>query len=127
AYLVHWLMGNDEEGVRILLNNAKLRQKTFPHWDELVQFANGEIKAQDFKSAKQAKKGALELQYSFEDAHSVIGGITRSFASFWESECVEMKDDQLIEMDPHRTGRVPLSKFYGTGLEADWRFAESEA
>mmetsp|Transcript_25371 Transcript_25371/g.60365 ORF Transcript_25371/g.60365 Transcript_25371/m.60365 type:complete len:551 (-) Transcript_25371:88-1740(-) len=126
AYLVHWLMGNDEEGVRILLNNAKLRQKTFPHWDELVQFANGEIKAQDFKSAKQAKKGALELQYSFEDAHSVIGGITRSFASFWESECVEMKD-QLIEMDPHRTGRVPLSKFYGTGLEADWRFAESEA
>ncbi|CAK0804647.1 unnamed protein product, partial [Prorocentrum cordatum] len=24
-------------------------------------------------------------------------------------------------------GRVPLAKFYGTGLDADWRFAESEA
>lgn len=33
----------------------------------------------------------------------------------------------LFEMDAHRTGRVPLSKFYGTGMEADWRFGESEA
>merc|ERR1740121_19660 len=29
-------------------------------------------------------------------------------------------------MDAHRTGRVPLSKFYGTGMETDWRFGESE-
>merc|ERR1719203_855924 len=30
-------------------------------------------------------------------------------------------------MDARGTGRVPLSKFYGTGLEADWRFGESES
>ena len=33
----------------------------------------------------------------------------------------------LIEMDPLNTGRVPLSKFHGTGLDAEWRFGESEA
>merc|ERR1719326_2582429 len=35
--------------------------------------------------------------------------------------------DQLVAMDTHGTGRVPLSKFYGTGLDEDWRFGESEA
>jgi len=30
-------------------------------------------------------------------------------------------------MDPHVTGRVPLSKFYGTGLDSEWRFGESES
>ena len=122
AYLVHWLMGNDEEGVRLLLGNTRLRQRTFPHWDQLVHFAHGEVKALDFKRSA----GSLKTDYTFDDAHEVIGGITRNFASFWESECTEMKE-QLIAMDPTRTGRVPLSKFYGTGLEADWRFAESEA
>merc|ERR1719336_1641160 len=34
---------------------------------------------------------------------------------------------QLVAMDTHRTGRVPLSKFYGTALNTDWRFGESES
>merc|ERR1719382_1879751 len=33
----------------------------------------------------------------------------------------------LVEMDTLGTGRVPLSKFYGNGLDEDWRFGESEA
>merc|ERR1719148_508225 len=33
----------------------------------------------------------------------------------------------LVSMDSHNTGRVPLAKFYGTGLDTDWRFGESEA
>jgi len=33
----------------------------------------------------------------------------------------------LVGMDKYSTGRVPLSKFYGTGLDLDWRFGESEA
>lgn len=125
AYLVHWLMGNDEEGIRLLLGNTRLRQRTFPHWDQLVHFAHGEVQALDYKR-RHGPTGPLRSHYTFEDAHEVVGEITRNFASFWESECVEMKE-QLIAMDPYRTGRVPLSKFYGTGLEADWRFAESEA
>merc|ERR1719291_635717 len=33
---------------------------------------------------------------------------------------------QLIAMDTHHTGRVLLSKFYGTSLDTEWRFGESE-
>lgn len=32
----------------------------------------------------------------------------------------------LLDMDTHSTGRVPLSKFYGTALDTEWRFGESE-
>merc|ERR1719226_36553 len=67
----------------------------------------------------------MSLQYSFDDAHEIIGGLSKSFASFWESECTNMKTG-LEKMDVHRTGRVPLSKFYSTALDADWRYGESE-
>jgi len=30
-------------------------------------------------------------------------------------------------MDKHATGRVPLSNFYNTAINSDWRFGESEA
>lgn len=132
AYLVHWLMGEDEEGIKILLSNRTLLETSFPHWDQLVSFANGQVKALDYAQQKKpttlsrGSNSAFSKQYTFDDAHAVVGGITKSFASFWESECTEMKT-QLVAMDPHRTGRVPLSKFYGTGLEEDWRFGESEA
>eukprot|EP00913_Durusdinium_trenchii_P011545 g10839.t1 len=87
----------EKEGIRLLLGNTRLRQRTFPHWDQLVHFAHGEVQALDYKRR-----------------HGPTGAVLRV-------------QEQLIAMDPYRTGRVPLSKFYGTGLEADWRFAESEA
>merc|ERR1719473_998326 len=64
-------------------------------------------------------------KYSFRDAHEIVGGITRSFQSFWQSECASMKD-ALVAMDTQRMGRVPLAKFYGTAIDTDWRFGESE-
>merc|ERR1719408_661188 len=82
-----------------------------------------------FRRAQEPKsgygEGLLNRDFSFDDAHEVVGGVTKHFASFWESECREMKA-QLIDMDPKKTGRVPLSKFYGNGLDGEWRFAESE-
>jgi hypothetical protein len=33
----------------------------------------------------------------------------------------------LIQMDTHHTGRVPLSKFYSSALDSEWRFGESES
>merc|ERR1719284_1407664 len=35
--------------------------------------------------------------------------------------------ESLVRMDTHHTGRVPLSKFYSTSLESEWRFGESES
>jgi hypothetical protein len=129
VYLVNWLMADDPEGRDILLSDRSRLASSFPHWKELVAFAEGQIKALDF--ARQAQPQAahaqslMKQQYTFDDAHEVAGGITTSFASFWESECVSMKEG-LAKMDPKHTGRVPMKEFYGSALETEWRFSESE-
>merc|ERR1719502_1266960 len=66
------------------------------------------------------------MRYSFDDAHRIAGGITRSFQSYWQSECASMKSS-LLSMDKYGTGRVPLAKFYDTAINTDWRFGESES
>jgi len=131
-YMVHWILGDYDEGIRLVLNNKSLIYESIPHWDEIVGMAQGQIKTLNFQRqnspalVSRSGHNALAARYSFEDAHQVIGGIRSSFASFWDSECAAMKAS-LVEMDPLNTGRVPLSQFYGTGLDADWRFGESEA
>jgi hypothetical protein len=133
TYLVHWMMGEDTEGINMLLENRTLLEATFPHWQGLVSFAGGQIKTLQFarqrpglsKASKESKR-ALSTQFNFEDTHRVVGGITKSFASFWESECASMKS-QLVDMDTLGTGRVKLSRFYGTALDSEWRFGESES
>merc|ERR1719443_2447222 len=83
----------------------------------------------DFKRARKPSgfgRTLMDGRYHFDDVHEVIGGITQSFQLFWESECAAMKE-QLVDMDRDGTGRVRLSDFYGTGLDKDWRFGESES
>jgi hypothetical protein len=130
-YMMKWILGDQITPAVTpgLLNNPKVLEGAFPKWPTIIAFLEGQVKALDFKRQRMpTRRGAsgLSQRYSFHDAHEIVGGITQNFASFWESECTEMKD-QLIAMDTHGTGRVPLSKFYGTGLDADWRFAESES
>merc|ERR1740121_1093255 len=137
AYVVYWLLRADADSAAALLTNRSLLEHSVPHWGQVSNYIRGKIRDLEHtrrtKPLAAAKDGsaraghnALSSQYSFEDAHSIIGGITQSFASFWDSECSSMKAT-LFDMDSHRTGRVPLSTFYGTGLDADWRFGESEA
>jgi len=128
-YLVHWMLHEDEEALDILLANRSLLEQSMPHWNQLTAFARGQIKAMNFERQVKAKKGAEALnigKYSFQDANQVVAGITNSFASFWNSECVSM-NEALVKLDPQKTGRVPLAKFYGAAMETDWRFGESEA
>eukprot|EP00930_Biecheleria_cincta_P096720 TRINITY_DN88528_c0_g1_i1.p1 TRINITY_DN88528_c0_g1~~TRINITY_DN88528_c0_g1_i1.p1 ORF type:complete len:581 (+),score=93.93 TRINITY_DN88528_c0_g1_i1:70-1812(+) len=134
-YLVHWLMGDDQDGINMLLTNRSLLETSFPHWDILVNFLSGEAKTFQYErmhaptiasSNGYPVGNALAPQYSFDEAHTIVGSITKSFGSFWESECIEMKES-LFAMDPRREGRVPLAKFYGTGMDAEWRFGESES
>eukprot|EP00413_Alexandrium_margalefii_P033398 CAMPEP_0204579452 /NCGR_PEP_ID=MMETSP0661-20131031/43489_1 /ASSEMBLY_ACC=CAM_ASM_000606 /TAXON_ID=109239 /ORGANISM="Alexandrium margalefi, Strain AMGDE01CS-322" /LENGTH=571 /DNA_ID=CAMNT_0051588461 /DNA_START=92 /DNA_END=1807 /DNA_ORIENTATION=+ len=131
-YMVRWMMGDDQESVKILLSNQSLLGEHVPHWDKIVKYVRGEVALLDFQRqrtpAKLSRPGhnALSQRYSYEDAHHVVGGITSSFASFWQSECSDMKLS-LVGMDPGNTGRVPLSKFYSSGLDSEWRFGESES
>lgn len=128
SYMVHWMMGEDKEGIRVLLNNRTLLETAFPHWHALSDFVRGEVKTKLYKRQRNPSAGQnpLNSQFTFDDAHSIVGGITRSFASYWESECTSMKT-ALVSMDVHHTGRVPLAKFYRSALETDWRFGESES
>merc|ERR1719265_1672134 len=134
--LVNWMVGDDPEAVRALLRNQTLREKYIPHWNGLVEFAEGQAKALEFQRQQapeerqrigisSATKNALSMQFSFDEVQEVVGSITKTFASFWESECQSMKSG-LLDMDAHATGRVPLSKFYGTALDSEWRLGESE-
>ncbi|CAE7944164.1 leuA [Symbiodinium necroappetens] len=83
--------------VPLLGNNRELGQ-VFPHWDQLLLFASGQISASALHKPSEVRMRArattgfeLPPRYSFTDAHTVVGGITKSFASYWESECRAMK------------------------------------
>jgi hypothetical protein len=135
AYMIQWMIDAEPHEIAMLLKNRTLMEEIVPHYVELMKFADGRIKAFDFerqrkqisaKGKKSFTKDVFEMRYSFEDAHQIAGGVTRSFQSFWQSECESMKT-ALVDMDSHSTGRVPLSKFYSTAIDTDWRFGESEA
>lgn len=134
AYMVHWMVEGNPSEIRAVLPNKTLLAEIVPHYHELMKFAEGRVQTlqytRDQNPAAALKQGRgynlWSRKYSFDDAHEVVGGITHSFQAYWESECASMKAS-LVEMDTHNTGRVPLSRFYGTGLETDWRFGESEA
>eukprot|EP00450_Noctiluca_scintillans_P011296 CAMPEP_0194503438 /NCGR_PEP_ID=MMETSP0253-20130528/28380_1 /TAXON_ID=2966 /ORGANISM="Noctiluca scintillans" /LENGTH=562 /DNA_ID=CAMNT_0039345721 /DNA_START=70 /DNA_END=1758 /DNA_ORIENTATION=- len=122
-YMVRWMIGEDAESLKILLNNQSLVEQAVPRWKDIQNFVAGEVTRLHHKRGDTILRSA---EYSFQDAHDVVGSITRNFATFWESECDNMKA-QLITMDKRGTGRVPLSRFYASALETEWRFGESEA
>merc|ERR1719383_341487 len=132
SYLVHWMLADDEEGIKLVLQKKAFMKDIIPHWDQILAYLDGRAKQvihqREQRPRELSKDGhnALSPYFSFNDAHAIVGGITKSFASFWESECSVMKA-ALVKMDIHNTGRVPLSKFYSTALDTEWRFGESEA
>lgn len=128
-YIVKWMVDADPEDYEILINNESLAREVLPHYNEIIGFAAGRVRAFDVERQQRMRKGTgkdmLEGLYAFDDAHEIAGGITRSFQSYWQSECEGMKA-ALVAMDKHSTGRVPLSRFYDTAINDDWRFGESE-
>jgi len=121
-YLLRWILGESVGGSASgPLMNREATARAFPHWRAVADMAYGEIQSFEFR------KKRLLRDFTFDDAHEIVGSITHRFGSFWQAECTSMQD-QLVAMDTHNTGRVPLARFYGTGgRDADWRFAESEA
>mmetsp|Transcript_43167 Transcript_43167/g.85492 ORF Transcript_43167/g.85492 Transcript_43167/m.85492 type:complete len:573 (-) Transcript_43167:42-1760(-) len=132
GYMIRWMLGQDEEGILMIMNKSLPVTEIIPNWSLVTDFAHGKIQDLNFQRQQQAATAsrpghnAFSRRYSFDDVHTVVGGITKSFASFWQSECDMMKG-LLLGMDTHNTGRVPLSKFYGTALDSEWRFGESES
>jgi hypothetical protein len=84
-YMVHWMLGEDARSIEVLLKQPNRRDGAFPHWKALVSFIGGQFTAMRYKRASTGGNG-LKERFSFDDAHEVVGSVTRSFASFWESE-----------------------------------------
>lgn len=130
TYMVHWMIGADEETIEYALENPSALEVGFPHWQDIRSFVTGQIHALDYTRAngRQPNKESSSMlrTYTFDDAHEMVGSITKSFGSFWEGVCQEMKGT-LVSMDTRGTGRVPLSQFYGSALTTEARFGESEA
>jgi hypothetical protein len=128
TYMVHWALGDDKETLQYALRNPNALNDGFPHWRDIRAFVEGQIDSMDFAHAQQPNKqrGLMLGTYTFDDAHEVVGSITKSFASYWESVCQELKST-LVTMDRSGSGRVPLSQFYGSALTHEARFGESEA
>lgn len=130
TYMAIWMLGDDEESIQYVLEKPSLIYKAFPMWAEVRDFSMGMVRKMEFErsQAPRAGKGkaALTQMYSFDDAHAAVGHITRNFASFWETECQNIKGS-LTAMDKKSTGRITLSDFYGANEDGDWRFGESEA
>jgi len=129
-YMIKWMVDADPEDHAMLVADRALAARHLPRYYSLMKFVDGRIKTFDYErqhstSIEGHGRDAWSKRYSFEDAHKVVGGITRSFQSYWQSECSSMKE-ALMSMDKHSTGRVPLAKFYSTAINVDWRFGESE-
>merc|ERR1740130_441320 len=130
AYMIHWMLGDQDDAIPILMNNKTLLAEVLPKWHDIKQFMAGEVKAMEFRRQRAPQPGhaeaALTGRFSFEEAHETVGGFTKRFASFWESECQVIKES-LVELDKTGTGRVSLKDFYGANADGEWRFGESEA
>jgi len=102
SYMVQWMVEADDEDLQVLMGNRSLMVEVVPHFEMLVKFAEGRIEALQFERQQHVPKGRAhdtwEAKYSFEDAHHIVGGITQTFQSYWQSECESMKS-ALVAMD----------------------------
>eukprot|EP00928_Gymnodinium_smaydae_P007428 TRINITY_DN1266_c0_g2_i1.p1 TRINITY_DN1266_c0_g2~~TRINITY_DN1266_c0_g2_i1.p1 ORF type:complete len:527 (+),score=114.92 TRINITY_DN1266_c0_g2_i1:220-1800(+) len=130
SYMVYWITSADDARANRLMQKPALLEKNIPHWKSVQQLAVGHVKSMEFARSRSPRPGqgmnTMTFRYSFEDAHEAVASITKSFASFWESECQSIKTS-LSAMDKAGTGRVALSDFYAAKAAGDWRFGESEA
>merc|ERR1719310_282819 len=123
------MLDESDEVIQFVMRNSTLLDQVLPHWQEIRKFVRGMVKGLEFSRQRNPQPGHGQLtmtqRYSFADTHEVVGSITKTFASFWESECQTIKST-LVAMDRTGTGRVPLKDFYGSNSDGEWRFGESE-
>jgi len=121
-YMLYWTHG--EEEARSILRHRDYHLSTWAGFGDTARFVDGLVRSHDF--ARRRQGSSLAQRYTYDDALEIAGAATRSFASYSESECSEMRS-HLMTMDPQGTGRVPLSRFYAASTDAVYRFGESEA
>jgi hypothetical protein len=120
--IVEMLEGDSGDALQHESDKANIHD-LYPHWDATFVFVKDVAKNDGFKS-KSHSNPFLVRSFSFEDASQIAQSITEQFGPWSSHECHEIKDS-LVELDPHGTGRVKLSDFYGSSKDGRWQFRES--
>jgi len=130
AYTIQWMFSSDPESLNVVVKKPQVLPEALPHWNAIQKLASGQFEAMEYTRRVNQKAAhahsIMSREYSFNDAHEVAATISKSFASFWETECQAIKSS-LVAMDKGKAGRVRLSEFYGSNMDGEWRFGESEA
>lgn len=120
-YAVEWLI----DGTITLDAGENMIQSS--GWRDIREHVSGQVQSFDWQRAQSSPMNRqLDVeQYSFDEVHDIVGSLSKSFGSFWESECQRAKN-QLVIMDPQKTGRVKLADFYRSSNAGGFHFEETE-
>ena len=66
----------------------------------------------------------MARRYSFGEASRVVESLAQDYGKWQNTECRQMRQE-LEELDPDGSGRVPLRAFYSQPETADYQFHES--
>jgi len=90
----------------------------YPGWKKTQDFTRGVVR--DYVKMHGNSSGL-----PFGQVVEVMDDIGMRYGKFQEVDCQDMKSI-LMNMDPLRTGRVPISDFYAKKEDGAWQFSESE-
>jgi len=99
--------------------------KIYPGWNKTIEFLE-EIRETVLEDESRSDSDASDGDNSWNTTLKVLDKFGERYGSWQNHECVTMKK-KLVEMEDRGTGRVPLKRFYGDGLEdlSKWNFKES--
>lgn len=115
-YMICFLRGEDASrwDATKLAKLEKHFHRQYPEW-EGVKLLIEEVQA---AATEQSK-------YTFDGVAAMLEVVANRFASFYESQCHELKG-ALLDMEERRTGRVRLGDFYKAALDDGmYQFTES--
>jgi len=115
SWVLHWIGGESYDGTCFRTQGSQNHLCfEIPHEDELKALARAQVAAFEFSRRGELRPLSRSTRtYTISDAHVLTRSIAKHFASFYETDCREMRNT-LIEMDFMNTGRIPLTKFYNS-------------
>jgi hypothetical protein len=124
SYLITEMLEGTSNDLDQHLEDKKNIRELYPHWDTTQLFIQDLVQSEDFGKKHRRNPFTQQGVYFFDDATTIGQRISEDFGSWSNHECHEIKDG-LISMDPHATGRVKLSEFYGKSENGAWQFREA--
>jgi hypothetical protein len=92
-------------------------------WDTVLQFEQDCVASYDFETNDRTNP-FVPRQYSFAETTQMVENLAHDYGKWQNAKCRHMKEE-LADMDPDGSGRVPLKSFYSSPETADYQFKEN--